>query len=506
MADRKNLKEIFFRLTNLSAARYFFAVLIVCTASLALFFVRDDIGYQSVSLVLLFVISLLPLLNLRPGEIFLSAVMSAFIWNYFFIPPHYTLRIGKVEDALMFIMYFIIASVSGLLISRIRTQQILINQREKKTSALYSLARDLSSAKSLDDVSDCSILHLKETFGADAAIIYSTTEKKLMEKAHSSSTFHIDGAEWNVAFWVFNNSQPAGRFTKMLLVTEATYFPLSAKNGNLGVVGIKFADSFNYNSEAVSFLNTFILQISIAVERESLKELSKAASVLAESEKLYKTLFDSVSHEVKTPITTILGAASSIKDEKISSNKIYFSKLIDEINIAAERLSRLVDNLLDITRLESGNLKPKTEWHSVTDLINSALNKMKNEIGGHKIIFNGGEDAGILQFDFPLMEQALVNIIHNSIEYTPADSVIIISVSRSDKFLTINISDNGKGFSGEAIKNLFKKFYRIPGTKAGGIGLGLSIARGFIEAHRGTVSASNLESGGAMFSIILPIN
>jgi two-component system sensor histidine kinase KdpD len=411
-----------------------------------------------------------------------------------------------VEDALIFVMYFIIASVSGLLISRIRTQQILINQREKKTAALYGLTRDLSSSKSLDDVTECAIRHLKGTFDSEVALIYCDAENKLNKKAHSASTFIIDGAEWNVAFWVFINSQRAGRFTGKLLITAATYFPLTSKSGNLGVIGLILPENSSFSEETESLLNTFLLQISIAVEREYLKELNKTRLVLAESEKLYKTLFDSISHEVKTPITTIIGAASSFKDEAIASNRDLLSKLINEINIAAERLNRLVDNLLDITRLESGNLKLKVEWHSVVDLINSVLNRMKNEYPDHKIIYIANEDALILQFDFPLLEQALTNIIHNSIEYTPPESIINISANKSAEFVIITIADNGGGFPEDSMQNLFKKFYRIPGTKAGGIGLGLSIARGFIEAHNGTVSASNRKSGGAEFVIKLPIN
>ena len=362
------------QLFNSSPLRYFLSILIVSIVSLILFFLREQIGYQSVSLVLLFVISLLPLLNFKPGQIFLAAVISAFIWNFFFIPPHFTLRIDKVEDALMFVMYFIIASVSGLLISRIRTQQILINQKEKRTAALYNLARELSSSKSLNDVSDCAIKQLKETFNAEVAIIYCDNDDKLNNISHPSSTFNIDGAEWNVAYWVFVNSQKAGRFTNVLLVTSATYFPLTTKSEKLGVIGLMLPEDSSFQVEVESLLNTFLLQIGIAVERERLKELNKITLVLAESEKLYKTLFDSISHELKTPITTIIGGISSFNDEKIVKNKNLFFKLIGEINIAAERLNRLVENLLDITRLESGNLKPKMEWHSVNDLINSVLN------------------------------------------------------------------------------------------------------------------------------------
>lgn len=488
-----------------SPGKYFSSAFIVSLASLLLFYLHLQVGYQAISLLFLFIISLLPLMNFGPGPIFLAAVMSAFIWNFFFIPPSFTLRIGKVEDVLMFVMYFIIATVSGLLITRIRTQQVQINQREKRTASLYNLARELSSSKSMDDIVLCSINQLKETFGAETVFIFFESEKKLQAEAHSYSTFRIDQGEWNIAQWVFANSEKAGRFTNTLPITPAIYYPLKTKTLNLGVIGLVLPDAASLASESVSLLETFLAQIGIAIERDYLKESAKNNLIVSESQKLYKTLFDSISHELKTPVTTIIGAVSSLKDEKIIKNQSVFSRLIDETNIAAERLNRLVENLLDITRLESGNIIPKKEWHSVSDLINSTLQRLKHESIQHEINFVVNEDVELIQFDFPLIEQALTNIVHNSIEYTPPGSKIYIFAKKFADNLMLSVSDDGPGFPNNTVKNLFQKFYRVPGTKAGGTGLGLSIARGFIEAHGGSISAQNKSAGGAEFIILLPI-
>ncbi|MDQ7816558.1 MAG: ATP-binding protein [Melioribacteraceae bacterium] len=492
---------------NSPLMKYFQSALIVSIAGTILFYLHVHIGYQTVSLVFLLIISLLPLLNFKPGPIFLAAVMSALIWNFFFIPPPLTLRIGKVEDVLMFGMYFVIASVSGLLISRIRTQQILINQKEKKTSSLYNLTRDLSSAKTLDEVTNCSINHLKETFRADVVIIYSENDKKLKSVPHPSSSLAIDEAEWNVAQLVCLSSEKIGRFTHNVpSISQATYFPLNTKDRKYGVVGMNFPEDTLLDLELESLINTFLSLISVAVEREYLKELSKNNLVIAESEKLYKTLFDSISHELKTPITTIIGAISSLKDDKIIGNRSVITRLIDEANIASERLKRLVENLLDITRLESGNLKLKKEWHSVADLLNSAINRLSLEAADRQINCKIEDDVGIINFDYPLLEQAITNILHNCVEYTSQENIIDIYAGKKDENTIITIADNGRGFPESEIKNLFKKFYRVPGTKAGGTGLGLSIAKGFIEAHGGTISVRNRAGGGAEFIISLPTN
>ncbi len=489
-----------------SLFRYFLAMLLIIILSVFLYSIHQQIGYQTVSIIFLFAITFMPLLNFGAGPIFLAAVMSACIWNYYFIPPPFTLRIGKVEDALMFALYFIVASVSGLLISRIRTQQVIINQREKRTSALYSLTRALSSSQSLDDVIGCSIQQLREVFNAEVVFIFSESEKKLKAVPHSLSTFPIDDAEWNIAYWAFSNSQKAGRFTNTLLITQALYIPLNTKSGKLGVIGLVLPENASLSFDSESLLNTFLSQISTAIEREYLKELAKKNLLISESEKLYKTLFDSVSHELKTPITTIIGAISSLKDERILNNRDVLLNLVNVTNTSAERLNRLVENLLDITRIESGNIKPNKEWHSIVDLVYSAIEKVKSLSTDHSINMDVQNDVGLLQVDYPLIEQALINLIHNSVEYTPPGSKTDVVVKKITGKIIIIISDNGQGFPEAEVKNLFKKFYRVPGVKSGGTGLGLSIAKGFIEAHGGSISACNRKNGGAEFTILIPTN
>jgi K+-sensing histidine kinase KdpD len=493
-------------LWNNGTVRYFTAAFFVVITGAVLFYWRKEISYHAVSLIFLFVVSLLPLLNFKPGPIFLSAVVSAFIWNYFFIPPAFTLRIGSFEDTMMYIMYFVIATVSSYLISRIRMQQLALDQKEKRTSALYNLTRDLSAARSLDDVTESSVKRLKEIFQADSIFIYTENDNTLSKKPHRLSSIEIDEGEWNYAQMVFLSSIKSGRFTESLSdISPFTYYPLITKERKLGIVGLFFPENTSYDKETDSLVIAFLTQISIAVEREYLKEINKQNLIIAESERLYKTLFDSVSHELKTPITTLMGAVSSFKDEKVIHNRNVFYRLIDESEIATERLKRLVENLLDITRLESGVLKLQKDWHSIADLIHSVMNKIHSD--GHDLKINClvDEDTGLCYFDYPLIEQALFNIIHNSAEYTKPGSEVVIAGKRNAGEVNIIISDNGPGFPEAELNNIFKKFYRISGTKSGGIGLGLSIARGFIEAHGGSITAANNKSGGARFTIKLPV-
>jgi two-component system sensor histidine kinase KdpD len=507
--ERKDLKNLFRNISYTPQSafkKYAQAASIIFILSLVCYAFRPQIGYQSVSLLFLLFLAILPLFNFGPGPILVSALLSAFSWDYFFIPPQFTLAIGKVEDILMLVMYFIVATVTGTLSSKIRTQQSILRQREKRITSLFILSKELSSAVSLDDIADIAIKKIGQTFDAQTAIIFYESANKLGTELRKSSSIQNANVEWNIAQWVFLNGQKAGKFTNTLTSASLTYYPLKSKSGSLGVAAIKFKDDEAPSFEHENLIENFISQITNAVEREYLNDLAKKSLIADESEKLYKTLFNSISHELKTPITTIMGAVSSFKDENIFQNKSVWEKIIEEIDIAAERLNRLVENLLDMARLESGNIKLKLDYHSIEDLIHSVLEKLHDEINGHVIKVDIQEDIEIFKFDYGLLEQALINIVHNSIQYTPPGSEIKVEVRAINFRCLILISDNGKGFPKEALGRLFEKFYRIPGTKVGGTGLGLSIAKGFIEAHKGTIRASNNDNGGAVFTVSIPIS
>jgi len=241
------------------------------------------------------------------------------------------------------------------------------------------------------------------------------------------------------------------------------------------------------------------------VEREYLNQIAKQSIITMESEKLYKTLFNSISHELKTPITSIIAAISSLENEdQINSSKIH-SSMIQEIRISVERLNRLIENLLDMARLESGKLKLKYTWNGISDVFNSVTVRMKEELKTNKLDINIDSDVPIFQYDFGLLEQALINVIHNSVIYSPQYSVIQVFVKAEAEFCKIEVKDSGPGFPDEVFEKLFEKFYRVPDTKTGGTGLGLSIAKGIIEAHGGKITAQNNPDKGATFTILIPI-
>lgn len=327
-------------------------VLIVFTAVLC-FFSLDFFGYRAVALILLLVVSVNAILfDILP--VILSALLSAIIWNFFFIPPTLTFHIGTPEDGLMFLMYFVIASINAVLTYKIRE----VERKERD-------------------------------------------------------------------------------------------------------------------------------------EEEKLKTIT-----------LYNTLLNSLSHELRTPVSAIIGAVDTLKESKDKLTPSNQSELLSQIDIASIRLNRQIENLLNMSRLESGILKLNFDWCDLNELIFSVVQKLSPTNGEHFIIFDANENLPLYKLDAGLLEQVLHNIIFNSLQYTPESSTIMISASHQSDTCVITISDNGNGFPESEIQNVFDKFHRLPQSKAGGIGLGLSIAKGFIEAHNGNIRLEN--ENGAKFTISIP--
>ncbi|MHB1048756.1 MAG: sensor histidine kinase [Bacteroidota bacterium] len=469
---------------------FFFAAGIILGVSIISYLFTDQIGYQTVSLILLFAVAVLSL-ALEVGPVLVAALLSALVWNFFFIPPHYTFAIGHPHDVLMFLTYFVIAAITGVLTTRIRT-------REKNSSALFALTKDLINSKTQDEVAAVAVHNIVSFFSVDTVLYLSTIDGEMKQSPHPSSTIPVDKKELNVAEWVFWNEKKAGRFVDKLPLVNGTYYPLSGPRYPLGVIGIfsKNTEPLIHDKETV--FQNFIEQISLALEREQLNELAQKTAMIAESEKLYRTLFNSISHELRTPIAAIISATESLAQN-------HQQEFVGEIQTAAERLNRLVENLLDMTRLESGQLAPNLDWCDVNDLFRSSLQKLKEELSSRRVSIEIPEGMPLVRLDFGLMEQVLTNLLFNAVLYTPQDSTITLSAKIAEKDCIFTVSDNGPGFPAEALKHLFEKFYRVPGSRTGGTGLGLSIAKGFVEAHKGTITAANRPSGGAVFIITIPV-
>lgn len=334
---------------------YFISIIGICLVSAVCYPFTNLIGYRTVALILLFTVSLLAMkLSLYP--VLLAAFLSALIWDFFYIPPHFTFLVSKSEDMLMLGMYFIIAMLNGVLTSRIKHFEGLAIQREQRVNAL----------------------------------------------------------------------------------------------------------------------------------------------------KLYDTLFNSISHEFRTPIATILGASDNLLMQNSKFDETTKQKLYEEINTASERLNRLVDNFLNVSRLESGSIQPKLDWCDIDELLHSVVNRLEKDLANHEVIVKIPQNTPFFRLDFALMEQAIYNIVYNASLYTPRNSTITLTAANLSNQCFITIADNGNGFPPHDLEQIFAKFYRSNEEKTGGLGLGLSITKGFIEAHGGTIKVENVAGSGSLFTIIIP--
>jgi two-component system sensor histidine kinase KdpD len=416
-----------------------------------------------------------------------------------------TFSIGRPEDLLMLATYFCIAFVTGVLTTRARAQEKAVRMREERAVALYTLTRDLTAAMSKDEVARCVVANVRRFFDADVVICLGQADGDIFTAAHPDSTLQIDEKEFAVAAWVYWNEKKAGKFTDTLPSSSATYFPLSGPRYPLGVIGVRLHQESPLSLDQETLLENFLRQISMAIERETLNEMTKQAIVIEESERLYKTLFNSISHEMRTPISAIISASESLQDGRLSHTGGVQTELSAQIHEAADRLNRLVENLLDMTRLESGLIQPKLDWCDVNDLINTTTRKLSNELTRHRVEVDISPEIDLVKMDFALMEQVLTNLLLNATHYTPAGSEIRVGCTRDGNDCIITVADNGPGLPKGSEEKLFEKFYRLPGAPPGGTGLGLSIAKGFVEAHKGTIKAERRTEGGTRFTIRIPL-
>jgi two-component system sensor histidine kinase KdpD len=455
---------------------------VVTALSLSIF---DYTGYWAVALFYLLAV-VLAATRLRRWPTLLLAALSGLLWDFLFIPPRFTFYISHFHDFMMFGAYFVIAIVIGHLATQLREREQSERRREERATALYRLTRALAASRDLDEALPKVLALIKETFEADAAI-WLCDESGL--SLHPASLFTPSRKDESVAAWAFQKKQSAGRSTDTLPDAESLHVPLVTGDRSVGVLTVHLANPPTL--EQRELLDAFAAQLALFVNKERALEESREAQLAHQSERLQKALFDSVSHELKTPL-----AAMSVALQQPQPDRA-------ELQQAARRLTRTVDNLLDATRLESGLLQPVREWCDPGELIREAV--ASSGLKEKDVRVNIANDLPPVSVDSGLIQQALGALLSNAMIYGKSDQPVEVSVARDDSDLVISVADRGVGLAPGEETKVFQKFYRGPRTRPGGLGLGLSIARQLVEAHGGQIVAQNREGGGARFSIRLPI-
>jgi two-component system, OmpR family, sensor histidine kinase KdpD len=484
---------------------YFITAAIVAGNTAVNLFLSPFTGYWTVALLYLLGVVLLSLFFSR-GPVLLAAGLSALLWDFLFIPPVFTFRIAKLEDAMMFGMYFVIAAVVGSLTSRLRSKERALRIREQRITELYEFSRTLGDALGINEVIGTALKYINDKFNAKSALLLSNDSGQLSAVPHASGTFEISFKERGVAEWSFKNRKPAGLFTDTLPKSEARYTPLIAPGRLVGILGIRPLSVTIFSLEQENFLQNISYQLAMRIERENLSNANQKALLDTESERLYKILLNSITHELRTPLTAIKGLLSTIIDPTVGDDSRTRNELLGETQEATERLIRLVDNLLEMNRIESGKLALNLDWNDISDIINITLNRLEPHIKKHKISVNCPEDIPLIRVDYNLISQALYCIINNALVHTGVMAPVAISVSCEERGVSVTIEDEGPGLPEQDMEKLFDKFYHIGKAQTnGGLGLGLSISKGIVELHGGRITAGNRKEGGARFVIFLPV-
>ncbi|WP_322800363.1 sensor histidine kinase KdpD [Thermoflexus sp.] len=441
------------------------------------------------------------------GPAILASIAGTLAFDFFFVPPRLTFAVSDTQYLLTFLGLLAVGQIIGTLTANLRWQAEAAQQREAQTRNLYALSRALTRASNIEEIISALVRHVEEATGGEVWIFLPGADSKLELYARHPER-PLSPEERGVAEWVYRNGRPAGRGTDTLASVEGSYFPMRTDHGTIGVLGIRWpSERGPLTSLERQRLEAFANLAALAFERAYLAEQAHQARLLEERDRLQSALLSSISHNLRTPLVTILGALTALQESDEGMAPETRRALLRTAREEAERMNRLVSNLLAVTRIEAGGLRVRKEPCEVQDLLNAALERLKSRLQDRPIDVRLPPDLPLIPMDLTLMEEALANILDNAVKYSPPGSPIEIEARLVGDRLEIDVADRGVGIPPHELERIFEKFYRIPRAgESGGLGLGLTIARSMVEAHGGTIRALNRPGGGTVFRISLPLD
>jgi two-component system, OmpR family, sensor histidine kinase KdpD len=439
------------------------------------------------------------------GASVFAAFLSVAAFNFFFVPPYLTFAVADLKHATTFIVMFVVAVVISGLTQRIRNQARSAQERELRTAALYALSRELAAAQGLEKVVLAAARQLESAFNCGVSVSLPDPNAVLSRIYASPTVGASSEREVSICQWVWANQREAGLGTTTLPGGAALYLPLVGSTGIVGVLGLTPAAPESLKQHARRRqLDAFASQMALAMERAKLAQEAASARSEMEAEQLRNSLLSSVSHDLRTPLAVITGATSTLLQGERAIDDATRQDLLSTVLEEAERLNRLIRNLLDMTRLESGVVKVHKEWLSLEELVGSALNHLDARLGAREVHVELPKDLPLVPGDAVLLEQVLINLLENAVKYSR--EAIEIRAEALPSEVLVEVNDRGAGIPVGEEERIFDKFHRSARTGAWeGVGLGLTICRAIATAHGGKVWASNRAGGGASFRFTLPL-
>ena len=441
------------------------------------------------------------------GPAILCSVLSVAAFDFFFIKPYFSFAVSDFQHLVTLAVMLAVALIISSLTSRLHVQAQDAGERERRTAALYSMSGQLASNWGTARLLDLVVRHVAEVLQSEVAALMPDETGRLVIRAGNEAAFPMDARERGVAHWVFDLGRAAGLGTDTMPGAECLYVPLNGTRGSVGVLAVRPLHAGRpLTPDLLQLLEAFATQAGMAVESDRFADEARKAQVEVEMEKSRNALLNSVSHDLRTPLSAITGAASTLLEQDDRMPAASRRELAETISEEAAHLSRLVTNLLEMTRLESGAAKVRKELCPIEEVVGSALTRLEKQLSGHRVATHIPADLPLAPLDVILTEHVFINLLENAVKYTPAGSTIEISATASDREVTVEIADRGPGISPGDEKKIFEKFYRgkLAGS-ASGVGLGLTICRAVVEAHGGKIWAENRPGGGASFRFTLPL-
>ena len=437
-----------------------------------------------------------------------ACLLSVLTFNFFFIPPLYTLTISDPENVVALFSFAIVAVIASNLTARVRAQALNAQRRAKLTEDLYLFSRKLGGVVTLDDLLWATAFQIASMLKLRVVLLLPEGETVTVRSGYPPEDMLSD-ADLAAAKWCWQNDRAAGRGADTLPGAKRLFLPMHTGRGAVGVVGLdNDRPGPLLTPDQRRLLDALADQAALAIERINLAADVDSARLTAETEKLRSALLTSISHDLRTPLASILGSATSLMAYRKSMDETAQDELVRTIQDESERLNRFISNLLDMTRLESGAITPHREFVDLSDIVGSALRRASKVLALHHVQLEIASDFPMLKLDSVLFEQVLFNLLDNAAKYAPRDTDIRLRAWQEGGSLHIAVLDEGAGIPPDDLERIFDKFYRVQAAdrKLAGTGLGLAICRGFVEAMGGTIVASNRQDrSGAVFTITFPV-
>jgi len=481
------------------------AVAIVAIATVASLILRDALAPTNLAMIYLGGVVAIAMRCSRQVSV-TASFLSVAAFDFFCVPPYLTFAVSDYQYVVTFAGMLAVALVISAQTARLREHATQAAGRETRTEALYRLSRGLAGESSIFEAARAAAALAEQVFGTRAVMFLPEDDGRLSFRRRTSDPLPVPQSEESIAQWVFEHGHKAGLRTDTLPGATALYLPLRGARETFGVLAIlPDAEGRIFAPEQQHLLEVFAGQTALAIERTISQRAAQETRLHMQTEQMRSSLLSAVSHDLRTPLASITGAASTLRAQGNRLPLETQQELLESISDEAERMGRLVSNLLDMTRFESGGVELRRDDYPLEEIVGTVLQRMERQLDGRQILTELADNLPMVFVDDVLFGQVLWNLLENAAKYTEPGTPLDLAAFEEEGAVIIEVRDRGPGIPPGEEERIFEKFYRGKSNSARGAGLGLPICRAIIQAHRGTIQALPRKGGGAIFQIRLPI-